>query len=97
MRHLNRQMRVLARSLLDGYPAEQLQTRFPNIAPLLDYVATQYDEKGRERSRRGWPSPMPLRCNWVGGYSSRCCAWRPVSRSCPTPNCAKRYSPSAPG
>ena len=47
---LNRQMRVWARSLLDGYPAEQLQTRFPNIAPLLDYVATQYDEKGRERS-----------------------------------------------
>jgi AcrR family transcriptional regulator len=35
---LDRQMRVMARTLLDGYPAAQLQKRFPNIAALLDWV-----------------------------------------------------------
>ena len=27
---MDRQMRVMARTLLDGYPAGQLQKRFPN-------------------------------------------------------------------
>ncbi|MGH3961369.1 TetR/AcrR family transcriptional regulator [Mycobacterium sp.] len=40
---LDRQMRVMARTLLDGYPAGQLQTRFPNIAWLLDQVRPQHD------------------------------------------------------
>ena len=31
-RALDRQMRVMARTVLDGYPAGQLQKRFPNIA-----------------------------------------------------------------
>lgn len=35
---LDRQMRVMARTVLDGYPAGQLQKRFPNIATLLDWV-----------------------------------------------------------
>jgi AcrR family transcriptional regulator len=63
---MNRQMRVWARSLLDGYPAEQLQTRFPNIAPLLDYVATQYDEKGREPSeaRLAVANALALQLGW---------------------------------
>jgi TetR/AcrR family transcriptional regulator, repressor for neighboring sulfatase len=37
-RALDRQMRVMARTLLDGYPAAQLQKRFPNIANLIDWV-----------------------------------------------------------
>src|ERR1700753_1616808 len=37
-RALDRQMRVMARTLLDGYPAAQLQKRFPNIATLIDWV-----------------------------------------------------------
>jgi TetR/AcrR family transcriptional regulator, repressor for neighboring sulfatase len=35
---MDRQMRVMARTLLDGYPAAQLQKRFPNIANLIDWV-----------------------------------------------------------
>lgn len=40
---LDRQMRVMARSLLDGYPAEQLQKRFPNVAGLLDAARPLHD------------------------------------------------------
>ena len=40
---LDRQMRVMARTLLDGYPAAQLQKRFPNIAALLDWVRPLHD------------------------------------------------------
>src|SRR6201987_3026080 len=40
---LDRQMRVMARTLLDGYPAAQLQKRFPNIAALLDGVRPWHD------------------------------------------------------
>lgn len=39
---IDRQWRVLARTLLDGYPAEQLQTRFPIIARLLDAAESQH-------------------------------------------------------
>ncbi|BAX91202.1 TetR/AcrR family transcriptional regulator [Mycobacterium shigaense] len=35
---LDRQMRVMARTLLDGYPAAQLQKQFPNIATLIEWV-----------------------------------------------------------
>ncbi len=48
-RALDRQMRVWARTLLDGYPAEQLQTRFPNVAELLDYVRTRHDNDASAR------------------------------------------------
>jgi TetR/AcrR family transcriptional regulator, repressor for neighboring sulfatase len=44
-RALDRQMRVLARTLLDGYPAGQLQTRFPNVSPLLDRVRPKHDSE----------------------------------------------------
>jgi TetR/AcrR family transcriptional regulator, repressor for neighboring sulfatase len=37
-RALDLQMRVMARTLLDGYPAAQLQKRFPNIATLIGWV-----------------------------------------------------------
>ncbi|WP_198967598.1 TetR/AcrR family transcriptional regulator [Mycobacterium shottsii] len=43
-RALDRQMRVWARTLLDGYPAEQLQTRFPNVAELLDQVRVHHGD-----------------------------------------------------
>jgi TetR/AcrR family transcriptional regulator, repressor for neighboring sulfatase len=42
-RALDRQMRVMARTVLDGYPAGQLQKRFPNIATLLDCVRPLHD------------------------------------------------------
>jgi AcrR family transcriptional regulator len=47
--HLDRQMRVMARTVLDGYPAGQLQKRFPNIATLLDGVRPQYDDEAKAR------------------------------------------------
>ncbi|HUH71271.1 MAG TPA: helix-turn-helix domain-containing protein [Mycobacterium sp.] len=42
-RALDRQMRVMARTVLDGYPAAQLQKRFPNVAELLDRVRPRHD------------------------------------------------------
>src|ERR1700756_4377052 len=44
-RALDRQMRVMARTLLDGYPAAHLQKRFPNVAPLLDRVRPIHDDE----------------------------------------------------
>src|ERR1700722_20840347 len=44
-RALDRQMRVMARTLLDGYPAGQLQTRFPNVSLLLDQVRPKHDSE----------------------------------------------------
>jgi AcrR family transcriptional regulator len=44
-RALDRQMRVTARTLLDGYPAGQLQTRFPNVSLLLDQVRPRHDSE----------------------------------------------------
>ena len=48
-RSLDRQMRVMARTVLDGYPAGQLQQRFPNIATLLDGVRPLYDDEVKAR------------------------------------------------
>jgi len=42
-RALDRHMRVLARTVLDGYPAAQLQKRFPNVEELLDRVRPLHD------------------------------------------------------
>ena len=42
-RALDRQMRVMARTVLDGYPAAQLQKHFPNVASLLDGVRPRHD------------------------------------------------------
>jgi TetR/AcrR family transcriptional regulator, repressor for neighboring sulfatase len=48
-RAADRQLRVMARTLLDGYPAGQLQQRFPNVAVLLDRVLPRHDS---DRSAR---------------------------------------------
>jgi TetR/AcrR family transcriptional regulator, repressor for neighboring sulfatase len=40
---VDQQMRVMARTLLDGYPAGQLQKRFPNMWWLLDQVRPRHD------------------------------------------------------
>ncbi|MGZ4516137.1 MAG: TetR/AcrR family transcriptional regulator [Mycobacterium sp.] len=44
-RALDRQMRVMARTVLDGYPAGQLQKRFPSVAALLEWVLPLYDNE----------------------------------------------------
>ncbi|OBH25734.1 TetR family transcriptional regulator [Mycobacterium sp. E342] len=48
-RALDRQMRVMARTVLDGYPAGQLQKRFPNIAALLEWVLPLHDNETEGR------------------------------------------------
>lgn len=48
-RTLDRHMRVMARTLLDGYPAGQLQKRFPNVSELLDVVRPRHNS---DRSAR---------------------------------------------
>lgn len=42
-RALDTQMRVMARTVLDGYPAAQLQKRFPNVADMLDGERPRHD------------------------------------------------------
>ncbi|MEZ0362313.1 TetR/AcrR family transcriptional regulator [Mycobacterium sp. pUA109] len=48
-RAVDRHLRVMARALLDGYPAGQLQSRFPNVALLLEQVQPRHDS---DRSAR---------------------------------------------
>ncbi|KZS75640.1 TetR family transcriptional regulator [Mycobacterium kansasii] len=61
-RSLDRQMRVWARTLLDGYSAEQLQTRFPNVAELLDYVRSRHRDDSR--ARLAVANYMALQLGW---------------------------------
>jgi len=42
-------MRVLARTLLDGYPADQLQKSFPTVDQLLDNVRPRHDSDASAR------------------------------------------------
>jgi AcrR family transcriptional regulator len=48
-RSLDRHTQVMARALLDGYPAGQLQTRFPGVSQLLERVRPRHDS---DRSAR---------------------------------------------
>ncbi|MCV7075256.1 TetR/AcrR family transcriptional regulator [Mycobacterium szulgai] len=48
-RALDRHMRVLARSLLDGYPAGQLQKQFPNVASLIEEVRPRHESESEAR------------------------------------------------
>ena len=42
---LDRHLRVVARALLDGFPAAQLQTRFPTAELLLDQVRPRHSSE----------------------------------------------------
>jgi TetR/AcrR family transcriptional regulator, repressor for neighboring sulfatase len=48
-RAMDRHLRVMARSLLDGYPVGQLQTQFPGMSQLLEAVRPRYTD---DRSAR---------------------------------------------
>lgn len=61
-RALDRQTRVWARTLLDGYQAEQLQMRFPNVAPLLDHALSRHDEESD--ARLGVANALALQLGW---------------------------------
>jgi TetR/AcrR family transcriptional regulator, repressor for neighboring sulfatase len=61
-RALDRQMRVLARTLLDGYPAAQLQKRFPNVVELLDQVRALHDND--TSARLAVANSLALQLGW---------------------------------
>ncbi|BBX98062.1 HTH-type transcriptional repressor [Mycobacterium lacus] len=71
---LDQQMRVLARSLLDGYPAGQLQKRFPNVAEMLARVRPRHDSLTNARLavanslalQLGWRLFAPMLCAATG-------------------------------
>jgi AcrR family transcriptional regulator len=46
---MERQMRVMARTLLDGYPAGKLQTRFPGAADLYDRLRPAHENERNAR------------------------------------------------
>ncbi len=48
-RALDQQMRVMARTVLDGYPAGQLQKHFPNVAELIDRVRPLHGDDASAR------------------------------------------------
>lgn len=61
-RAVDRQLRVVARSLLDGYPVGQLQKRFPNVSELLDHVRLGHDSE--TSARLAVANAMALRLGW---------------------------------
>ncbi|ORV11088.1 TetR family transcriptional regulator [Mycolicibacterium canariasense] len=62
-RATDRHIRVLARALLDGYPVGQLQTRFPNIASLLEAVRPGYGDDDRS-ARLAVANAVALQLGW---------------------------------
>ncbi|MCH9707985.1 MAG: TetR/AcrR family transcriptional regulator [Actinomycetia bacterium] len=48
-RAIDLQMQVVARALLDGYPAGQLQQHFPNVATLFDRVRPLHGSESNAR------------------------------------------------
>ena len=59
----DRHTRVMARALLDGYPVGQLQTRFPNIALLLEKVLPTYGADDRA-GRLAVANAVALQLGW---------------------------------
>ncbi|EID17038.1 transcriptional regulator [Mycobacterium xenopi RIVM700367] len=61
-RAFDRHMRVMARALLDGYPAGQLQSRFPGVSQLLDQVRPRH-HSDRE-ARLAVANAVALQLGW---------------------------------
>lgn len=61
-RALDRQMRVAARTLLDGYPAGQLQKSFPTASWLLDQVRPRHDND--RSARMAVANAVALQLGW---------------------------------
>jgi TetR/AcrR family transcriptional regulator, repressor for neighboring sulfatase len=57
-----RQLRVIARALLDGYPVAQMQTSFPAATALLDEVRRQHDSE--DAARLGTAHAIALMLGW---------------------------------
>lgn len=59
---LDRQLRVIARAALDGYPVGELQTTFPNMARLLDEFLPRYADENQARFAVG--NIIALQLGW---------------------------------
>jgi AcrR family transcriptional regulator len=61
-RAMDRHMRVMARTLLDGYPAGKLQTRFPGASQMFERIRTGHDS---DRSARlAVANALALQLGW---------------------------------
>jgi TetR/AcrR family transcriptional regulator, repressor for neighboring sulfatase len=59
---MDRHMRVMARTLLDGYPAGKLQTRFPGATQMFERIRTGHDS---DRSARlAVANALALQLGW---------------------------------
>ncbi|QLL10024.1 helix-turn-helix transcriptional regulator [Mycobacterium vicinigordonae] len=61
-RAMDRQMRVWARALLDGYPTEKLQSSFPNVAQMLEQVLARYEDE--TTARLALANALALQMGW---------------------------------
>jgi TetR/AcrR family transcriptional regulator, repressor for neighboring sulfatase len=61
-RLLDRHMRVMARTLLDGYPAGKLQTRFPGAAQMFDRIRP--DHESDRSARLAIANAVALQLGW---------------------------------
>jgi len=59
---LDRQLRVIARAALDGYPVGELQTTFPNMTRLLDDFLPRYADENQARLAVG--NIIALQLGW---------------------------------
>jgi TetR/AcrR family transcriptional regulator, repressor for neighboring sulfatase len=57
-----RQLRVVARALLDGFPVGQLQTSFPGAARLIDEIRPQH--RSDQAARLAAANAIALRIGW---------------------------------
>lgn len=65
-RALDRHLRVMARTLLDGYPAGKLQTRFPGASQLLEEVRSAHGPgpEGDRSARLAVANAFALQFGW---------------------------------
>ncbi|MDH6247598.1 helix-turn-helix domain-containing protein [Mycobacterium sp. OTB74] len=65
---LDRQARVMARVLLDGYPAGELQSTFPNVVRLLEQTRPRFDDD--MQARLAVANAIALQLGWrlLGPY-----------------------------
>jgi hypothetical protein len=87
-RALDRQLRVIVRCLLDGYPAGQLQTHYPDVLWLLELARPQHNSD--LGARLAGANALALQVGWR--------LFEPILRSAtastssPTRGCAKPWA-----
>ncbi|OYN80288.1 TetR/AcrR family transcriptional regulator [Mycolicibacterium sphagni] len=65
---IDRQLRVVARTILDGYPIGELQSRFPNVEQLLDFTRSYFDDDVDARLAAAHAIALPLSWRLFGAF-----------------------------